>query len=359
MTISSVELTQEGSSLVSEGKDALRIHRNYSSQYRVLTDDPTTSTAIIEDYFRTHNSLPWHGRAWKWTSSTAGNDSDPDSICKKIEVSHQAKSTGVFTVVCSFEPLDGGKQDTEKPDNENGDNVVDPLLWREQMSINYTQVSMPVMLAIFHGFTTGAMGDEEMHGTKDLLRGKTYVPQNSALVPYDPLPEKEIDIKVIRLTRNIAKFDSNLYDPWISTVNTDPVHIIRRQLGMFVSIDPFQGRMKAINAQSDFQNGVSFVRREVEIWVNPLGWRGRLADMGDCAKLKETDTGFVSPGDILNKPNQSEQKQNVDGDGYPSMAPKLLDGFGRLLRTSDSSKNVWTNWQYYDERPWADVVRQF
>lgn len=355
MTIQSVALTQEGTSLASTGSDDTTVKRVYTAHYRVITDNATTSSKAIEKHFRATPSLAWFGRTWKWTGTGTANDNDPDSICKKLEVSHQPGSAGIFRVEATYEPRDSDKP-KENPNNDDGTDTSDPLEWREQMSINYTQITEPVMWAIFHGFTTGPKGDILIPGTNALQRGLTYVPQNAALVPYDPLPEKEIDIKVIRMTSSVPLFDSNTYDAWISTVNDDPVFFIKRHLGMIVSIEPYKGRLKSVNATSDFQNGKAFVRREIEIWVNPNGWRGRLANLGHAVKPKPEDDGFVSPGDLVNKPAQAEQITAVDVNGLPMTAPLPLDSFGQLLRSKDKNKEVWTNWQYYDERRWTGTV---
>lgn len=359
MTITSVDLTQEGARLSGDGDGSKAPKRKYVAHYRVITDDPTTSPKAIETHFKTTTTLPWYGRPWKWTGATS-TDRDPDSICKGIEVAHIPQSAGIFKVEASYEPVDGDDKDKEKPDNNNGDSTKDPLLWRDQLSISYTQITLPVMHAVFRGFTTGDLADEKFKGTNLLQVGKTYIPQNSALIPYVPLPEMEIDLKVIRITRNVASFDSNRYDPWISTVNTDPVNIIRRHLGMAVSIDPFCGRLKQISAQSDFQNGVAFVRREVEIWVNPRGWRGKLADMGRAGRPKQAgQTGFVSPGDLINKPLRTEQGAFKDQEDYPLGVDIPLDGFGAPKRSDNPATNIWTNWSYYDERAWAPIAAEF
>jgi len=357
VSITSVSLTQEGTSLAATGNDGELIKRVYTAHYRVITDNATTSSKSIEKHFKDTPTLPWFGRTWKWTGANgAANDRDPESICKKIEVSHQPGSEGIFKVEATYEPV-SGKTPKENPDNGDGDDTDDPLEWREQMTISYTQITEAVNWAIFHGFTTGQFANELFAGTNGLKRGLSYIPQNSALVPYDPLPEKEIDLKIIRMVKNIPFFDSNLYDPWISSVNTDPVHFLKRHLGMIVSVEPFQGRLKNINASSDFQNGKPFVRREIEIWVNPNGWRGRLPDIGHAAKPRDAnDTGFVSPGDLINKPAQSEVVTIRDVNEYPMTAPLKLDGFGRVLLTTNPHRAVWTNWQYYDERQWTGTV---
>lgn len=358
MTILSVDLTQQGTTLSGDG-DGDRQKRSYSANYIVKTDSATTSSKAIETHFKRTPSLPWYGRSWKWVGEN-GNDSDPDSICKKLSVSHKPQSEGIFEVTAQYEPKDGDQKDKEKPNNDDGGNSRDPLEWRESMSISYTQVTVPVMLATFRGFTTGANGDAPFAGINALQIGGTYVPQNSALVPYDPLPEKEIDLTVIRLTKNVAPFNGNAFDPWISTVNSEPFQILKPNLGMFINVGALKGRLKQVSASSDFQNGQAFVRREIEIWVHPLGWRGRLADMGHASRaLNEAEQGFVSPGDIINNPGLVEQITLKDSDDYPMTAPVLLDGRGKPLRSSDATNNVWTNWSYYEEKSWAPMVADF
>lgn len=357
MTITSVALTQEGARLSGDGDGSILPKRKYVAHYRVKTDDPTTSPKAIENHFKTEVSLPWYGRPWKWTGA-AGNDRDAESICKGLEIAHIPQSEGMFKVEASYEPVDGeGKE--EKPDN-NGKDSKDPTEWRNAISISYTQITVPVQWAVFQGFTTGIRGDDPFKGTNLLQVGQTYTPQTSALVPFSPLPEMEIDIKVIRITRNIVLFQSNRYDPWLGTVNTDPVTIIRGDLNIIVSIDPLCGRLKSINAQTEFANGISYVRREIEIWVNPRGWRGRLADMGMVGLPKaETDDGFVSPGELEHRPLRIEQGVLKDGDDFPAGVPIPLDGFGQPKRSKSKSSGIWSNWSYYEERAWAPVVAEF
>lgn len=358
MTIESVDLTQEGTSLSGQGTKTGFINRNYTAHYRVKTDDATTAVLAIEKHFQNTKSLPWYGRIWRW-SSDAGNATDATSICKKIDISHIPQSEGIFKVEANFEPVDIDG-DKEKPNNDNGDKDPDPLQWREQVSVSYTQISMPAMWAVFHGFTTGPFANDPWVGTNALRIGRTYIPQNSALVPYDPLPEFELDIKVLRFVRNVPAFNSNDYDPWISTVNSDAVQIIKPHLNFQVQFSPLVARMKSINAQSDFQNGVTFFRREVEIWVHPNGWRGKLADVGFASRaLNAADDGFISPGDLENNPGRVEQILMKDKDQYPMTSPVALNGFGVPLRTDKNDRQIWGNWQYYDEREWQPVVAQF
>lgn len=357
MTISSVELKQEGTSLSGSGDDQDGLKRNYTANYRVVTDDPTTSPKAIEAHFKATTSLPWYGRSWKWNGAT--NDSDSEAICKKLEISHRPKSGGVFDVEATFEPKDGSEPNKEKPSNSpDGELTDDPLGWREQLTITYTQITEPVMWARFMGFTTGVNGNDPYRGLNAMQIGALMCPQGSNLVPFNPLPEKEIDLKVIRMTKNVPNFDSNAADRWVSSVNTDLVDFSRPNLGIALKVFPLTGRLKQIGATSEFQNGRAFVRREIEIWVHPRGWRGRLADMGLLTKpLDPADAGFVSPGDILNrKPNRVEQTVPKDADDYPIGEPILLDGFGRPLRSNNPHRTIWSNWQYYDEKQWAGNV---
>lgn len=357
MSITSVDLTQEGTSLSGQGTKDGFINRNYTSHYRVKTTDPTTAVTDIERHFRITTSLPWYGRIWRWSSS-AGNATDPYSICKKLDISHIPQSEGIFKVEANFEPIDTEDQ-KEKPDNDKGDKDPDPTKWREQVSVSYTQITVPVMFATFCGFTSGKFGNDPYVGTNALRVGRTYIPCNSALIPYDPLPECEVDIKVIRFTKNVPEFDSNRYDPWIGTVNADEVRIDKPQLKFKVKFSPLLGRIKQIGATSDFQNGVTFFRRELEIWVNPNGWRGRLADLGFAGRAQPGDVGFVSPGDLEHNPGRVEQVLFKDKDQFPMTSPVPLDGFGRPLRTDKTDEQVWTNWSYYLEQPWQPVVAEF
>jgi hypothetical protein len=362
MTITSVDLTQEGARLSGDGDGSIAPKRKYTAHYRVITDDPTTSPRAIESHFKSDVNLPWYGRSFRWTGATS-NDRDPDSVCKGIEISHIPQSAGIFKVEASYEPVDGDGDDKEKPSND-GSNSKDPLEWRDSISVSYTQITVPVMHAVFQGFTRGDDGNEPFRGTSLLQVGRTYVPQASNLVPFVPLPEMEVDIKVIRITRNIPIFISNQYDKWLGTVNTDPVTIARDELNIIVSIEPLQGRLKQISAQTEFANGVSYVRREVEIWVNPRGWRGRLADMGmGCGPRLPGESGYVSPGELDAIPaNRDLVEQGVfkDDDDYPIGQPVPLNGFGKPLRGELKRQGeVWLNWSYYPEVAWGWIAKEF
>lgn len=357
-----IDLTQEGSSLSGSGKEGAFVNRSYNSQYRVLTQDATVSAKLIEDHFRRTTSLPWYGRAWKWAQGT-NTDKDIESICVSIDVKHEPQSTGKFMVECKFEPKND-KTEKEKPDNsDDGDDTNDPLAWRDQVNITYVQQSFPATKGIFRGFTQGSpflgQNDKPFAGTNKLRLGLTYVPCGSNLVPYDPLPEIEEQIKVIRFVRNIPEWDSAWSDPWIGIVNADAVTIIKKPIGFKVVIPALKGRIVSINGSSEFENGKSFWRREIEVHVHPRGWRGRYPDMGLVALPKDTDDGWVSPGDLINKPRQTEQISMKDDEGTPTPSPLLLDGFGRPLRVQDIDRTVWTNWQFYEELLWQPVANNF
>lgn len=342
MAIISAELSQEGTGLSGSGVSAANARRTYNANYVVETDDASTSPKAVELYFKTTSSLPWYGRTWKWSGTTA--DKDTTAICNKFEVNYRPKSAGVFDVKVSFEPQDSESQ-RQQP-NEDGDLSDDPEEWQETISISYTQLVVPAEKSIFRGFNPQAIVNPW------LAAGDVRAPCDSALVPFDPPPEKIVPITVIRFGKWVAGIDQER--PYQGTINNDRYTIDKQRKYLFVEIvQPFCGLIKNVGGHVEFINGDFWWKREVELWINPLTWIDEYVDKGFHTRIMPGDPkaggGTYSSTDIeLFEPTALKM---LDVNGKSITAPTLLNGNGQPLK--DPKNPVFLKWQNYDDKPHA------
>ena len=339
-----VEVTPSSAGVQSEatGTGSGAISISYRSIYRVQCDDPLDMPKQIYDHFRTTTSLPWPGRTF-----SLGNGDDRSSICKSVRPTYVEKSNGWWNVECSFEAATGpGTEDPKLQDIE-GKESDDPTRWHDLIEAGYTQRSQIVEKATFRGFLPNTVEP------KLLLPGMVRVPCNSALTPFDPGLEEDYDIGVLRITKFLAEYDGALHDPWIGTVNSDLVNIVKPAYKFKRTIKPFCGRMMHIGAEFDILNGFKFYRLTIEVWINPFGWRRVVADrgvhplvaLGD--ELKDGTT--LSSADV---PVRFPYKETAtDWEGYPITEPVDFDGRGAPI--SPTRERVSLIWQTRPERAWA------
>jgi hypothetical protein len=343
MAITSADLSQEGTGLSGSGLSAANARRTYHANYVVVTDDPTTSPKAVEAHFKATTSLPWYGRTWKWSGTAA--DRDTTAICNKFEVTYRPRSAGVFDVRVQFEPQDKENQQ-QKPDT-NGDLTDDPLLWIEEIVVNYTQLVIPSEKAIFRGF------DPPNIVNPFLADGDKLPPCNSALVTFDPAPERIVPIKVVRFVRWVPSLIAA--EEYQGTINNDEYTINKLIPYNFRQVVPkYHGLIKNVGGHVEYINRRFLWKREIELWINPLSWIDQYLDEGDMTRRKPGDPkpggGTWSLTDFaVGEPFVARMR---DHRGQVITKPTNLNGNG--LPLEDPKKPVYLKWQNYDDKPHAN-----
>lgn len=324
-----------------QGEDATFIKASYSARYFVKCSEPTDAPNVVLAHFRATGSLPWAGRPFR-----LGGHSDVSARCKKVQCDYIPQSGGMYNVLAEFSSSDTPKE--QQPDI-NGRQTENPLLWRDEIEVGYSQLGHPVQLAKFHGFKNARKFN------KFLKVGDEVIPMNSALVPYDPGIEGELEIKIIRISKNAAIYFDNQISRLQGTVNANTVNIIKPLYGFAATVPARLGKLR-FGGSYAVTNDIGYWKQTAEIHVNPLGWRRELLDRGFTRRAAPGDPDakggtMPTPTSILT-PGTATTEPILDGDGNPISEPILLDGDGQPLEARYSNKPVWGQWQIYQETSW-------
>lgn len=326
------------------GKSRLTAKNVYSATYQVTCAPGDTAKTVI-DYFRTTSGYPYIGDPYDF-----GNDSDSTARCKGLTPSYIEDSGGTWLVRAEFEPLDA--EEDEQQEDARGNKQTDPLLWHDEIDVSYTQLSIPVENAIFRGINGGNMRVRAVGTDGPVV--------NAAGVPFDPTIEKEIDIKIVRITKNVASFNGNTANFYIGNVNSDQVTVNKPAYRFLDLWRPRTARIKNISGTFQIANGIPYWKQSIEVHINPLGWRRFIVNRGterrqmpgDIREFDENGTPIqISDGDI--QPGQPFHMTIKDADGLPITSPVLLDADGQPLKPDQPA--LYLEYQTYKERAFAGI----
>lgn len=348
MSVSLVKLHSAGTSGSATGTDRANASESYTVRYRVQVSSTLDTAMTVLNYFSATADLPYNGRKFKY-----GNDASAEHVCRSLNADYVEGSDGWFIVQASFDPADTGtpkESEQETGQTVDGKITENPLLWRDEISVAHTQYSEPMERALFVGANAPRL-------SAFLVPGRWQAVTNSAGVPFDPLPEVERHIRIIRITSNVGQFDNLLFDTFQGAVNTDNFVINKPEYAFRHPVKAYCGLLR-LESEYQFVNGIFFWRQTKELWIHPRGWRPEILDRGLEQLLKPGDVDengtSLSSGDFAaNKP--WDHKKIVDGDGYPTSAPALLDGNGKVLSMNPPAEPVWLTYTALNERAMAGV----
>lgn len=341
------EIKQIGASVSGgvAGKEAHKAKRSYSTTWWVKTKAPSVTATAIVEYFRRRGDLPYIGRGYAF-----GGDRDASSLCNALDCNLVQNSGGIWILSAKYEPREG--KDEDEGQDENGDKSGDPLTWRDELDVSFSQISIPAEGAIFHGSSAGGRRGSEMRVRK---KGQYGAIVNSAGMPFDPTIETEVDIKILRITKHVAEFDGEEANSWIGAVNTNQVRIHKPAYKYKDKWGPFTARVKNIGGSFQMANAIPYWKKTIEVHVSPLGWRHLILDRGTDRRQMAGDPdgkgGFISASDL--KKGDPEHAKITDQEGYPITAPVNLDGEGQPLAADGEA--VWLEYQTYFERSFAGI----
>lgn len=310
----------------------------YTAVFKVTTDDALDQPNVILAYFKNTASLPYLGDQYAY-----GNDFNANSLCKRIRPVRERGSAHHWQVTVDYEPPGGGEQ--EKPSKvEDGKTTKDPRQWADEINISHTTVRVPVWKAIHRG------------GIEYLEDGEEMPPSNSALDVFDPPLEKQIHIRVVRITRYQLQYDGVTAGNWLGWVNND-AKVIDKIVPYYHDIwQPHCSYFAEFGGSSEFINGASVWKNTAEFHVHPFTWWEDVIDRGLYVKLEAGDNdgrgGTISNSDFVD--GRPKNRRIVDHEGRPMTEPQLLNGRGKLLEPAfPASDPVWIRYQIYGEKSFA------
>jgi len=154
-----------------------------------------------------------------------------------------------------------------------------------------------------------ATGQEPKYTDADGL-----VIRNSSSETFDPPLEFPVSDPVLFYADNVADYDPTLAIELQDAVNSGPFSVPTGANRGTRSVSRAQARVQIYGAASGFENGVAYMRREIELHFRREGWNPRHV----------RDEGYV-------KLVSGKQVVITDDNGNPKNTPTLLDGKGNPL----------------------------
>lgn len=335
MAVTEVILSSQGSSGEASGTDSGTVKASYQSTYRVKCSSAADTIDEVLHHFRVTSSLPWMGRRFKF-----GNGFNASVLCKKVRVDQVENGDGRFLVSCAFESIDSS-QDDNGGQQSNGQQTNNPLLFHDEISVGYQNISIPVEEAILYAFHPRPINNPR------LKKGYKGPIVNSLAKPYDTPLEKESRIKVVRITKHFQSYDDSLYDDYLEAINDDAFTIDKPQYNFRMTIPPFRARFGDVQSEFAITNGIKHYRTTIELLIikRQYGWMRLVPDMGrDRGQFPEVDKDDFG-NTITNNDTSVTRKQLStpikDKDGNPVQDPVLLDGNGQPLTKLPTVYMVW------------------
>lgn len=351
MAITGHKLLKSGGSASAKGEDSSNVDHAYEVMYQLTSNDPLDGPKVAEDYFQNTNGLPWIGDPYQF-----GNDQRGNAICKSVDPVRVAGSD-IFNVTVRYETAGGGGGGQEPEKVSITLQKTNPLFWHDQLEIGSTQISVPITTAKFRGYSVPGITNP------GLAIGYEGPVINSALDAFDPAPEFEDDIEVLRITRNVFPYDDVLASGFRGTVNNAAVTIHKPDYGFTKDIPAFCGRIHQFSARFmvDLEYRVKYYELTIEVHIRKDSWRLIVPDKGlrrRAAVGDTTETGItISASNLdLNRPQLVAIR---DPSGNPITTPVLLNGRGRPLMPSSPTSGLPPHpmlfWEVYDEIPWNTI----
>jgi len=189
------------------------------------------------------------------------------AYCKRVYTEPDPDSRLKFTVVAEYETPPRGT-------NPGGDNP-DPLLRTPDYSWQWVTRNEPIRFAKFTKIIKVKRDGSEAITSSGVQTVARYPVQNSALVAFDPLPERSVSTPVLKVERNQASFLASDANNYVDHVNFDQFTVA----GNIITAG--QAYMQSITATRQFENDIYYWRVSYELHFQPQGWTVDLLDHGD------------------------------------------------------------------------------
>lgn len=324
----------------------------YTSIYRVETDDPLDQTSTVINWVR-DNKIDF------LAPYRYGNDQTRTvAVCQRISADRILPSLTHWEVVIDYAPETGGSLSGVSPSDmvdEDGDPSDDPLDWRPTIETGSVQYRRPVELAYYRG---GYGASFETKYPVDSY----IVPMNSAMVAFSNPPiEEDASRHWIALAKNVATLGGDIRQ-YENAVDINGFRWDHR--GYSGDSGAYEGKIREIKIEPGRFNNVDFLNVKFFIDFAPMPgrtWRSTPIDRGTL--LRACDSDPDGRGSVIGDLGQgtpfpaSTPRLRVpkDSDGEPIGEVFLLDGSGGPLDTCSGAAIQWATWSHYSEVNFTDI----
>jgi len=328
-----------------EGRSEVEESRSYSVTVRLVSDAEGADTVSeARAYLKANGNLPWYGRRWGF-----GTAKDPLATCRSVKIT---RLHNVFDVYATY--TTDTEKNEENPDDK-GNPSTDPLEWRTEMDISYSQTAMAIEKARFRGFSRPVQNPWMIP-----QRFGPFVPiLNSARQPLDVQHLEEVDVQVVRCTFNTKEWDQERAFQYIGCVNENDFLVHIPSINFRANFKAGTCKVRQYGGRSMFNNRRAYWAVTIEMMVKYSGWRLQVLDSGFGNRMAPGDPKVGDPDnevwssvelpDFGNIPIE----QAVDQNGNPMAVPGMLDGNGKLLKAGEQP--VYLDYQIYPEISFAGL----
>lgn len=335
MAVTGVTLQYSGVSA-----DNTKDRESYQEVYYVYIDAPVTDVSTI----LTAAGLPFYGKPYPGSAT---------ALCQTIRVAAHSETRTVYVVTANYESLDKQSQDQQK--NDAGELTDNPSDWRDQVEWVPQKYTGPVENALYKG-------PEDMPDIRRIDDGGPCV--NAAGDVYDPPPERDRSIRVLRITKFLPYFPVELANNYDLTINEDTFTITKQGLRFFVDkykarFEPLQGALGYHQTRAGVE--IPYWKVVIELALNHRGWRLKLLNQGINRRQLAGDTDdngtVISTGDPDYDGYINTQKTTTrikDRDRVDTDKPVLLDMRGQPYLSS-TRPPIYLEYAAYPEMPFAPL----
>lgn len=317
--IKKLNLRQYRSGYEVNDKDAF-LDPSVTWRYFVETDNGVSADDLRKE-LESKTGFPVPGSAVSFGSGTAL------AMVKSMTID-QIDATHFNVEVQANVPQGGDNSNRENKDDEDDkpqNNQIGP-----EIEVSYQSISVPMETARFYGFAEDGLdfGDIGMRHPDQMPLRQIMPVTNSALEPYDPPAEIEVQITVVRLSYPSFRFNlGTAWDGLTNVVNSEPFDINWPELGFSISAPSrWQALLKSLGGRFVRSDQGNYWQLNVEILFNPLTWAVRLLDQGyamlDDARLQKISENPLKTPIIPRTRFRAR-------DGSAPTGPILLDGTGK------------------------------
>ena len=330
--------------------------REYEATYRVHTDSLSDGPQVVLDYATANLPNPYDA-----TSYAYGNDVDTLAVCTEISYQGRDPRHGmVHEVVCKFSTDDSNS--TGQGIDRNGDPTTNPLDFRPEFRSGYSLVSRPVVMAKYRGGFTGGVAAA-------INDGDEMPPMSSAFGVFDPPLEGEVPIQKLTIAVNVNNFNQADANGYVCTVNQQAVKLkpmaflgyptLTWQYQIPARLGKIQDYRPSIRREtvtiSGIQQKLDYIHLEVDILIDPSGWRKFIADVDWHRNVRGGDPngrgGAINDYERVMGQAFDEPIRGPSGD--PVIRKVFLDGNGQPKHVQQAQHAVMLQWQIFPEKNWT------
>lgn len=313
----------------------------YTAVYRLFSDDPDDQSQTAIAYVLANIAALGDSYAY-------ANDANASALLDRIDANRELGTNNVWIATLHYAVPSGDDGTEEGGTDSDGNPTNDPLEFRDEVSIDSVQYTVPMLKAEYLSGFGGMVGPK-------WPPGKIGPVVNSCLMPFDPPPEADDSRQVVTIKRNRLAFDADEH-AFENVVNNQNIGFVYR--GVTKVFMKYTAKIRRVGCAMRRVNNIDFLEVSITIDHKRDGWRFEFLDQGmyanQCQNQPNGRGGEIGPGDILE--GTPPVRALADPDEQPITQPVLLDGHGQPLDVCNNAAPCYIKYRYHEERDYKALA---